>query len=292
MSVDLHDGSANFIAFPHERVPREPAHPFDQCIYCNATESEDVKLTNEHIIPDGLGGDLFLPNASCSKCARDINSFEQKAMKTWFGMQRELLGLTSRKKRKRGYVSQNEIAIIEQNVSDSALQDIAKKNLPFPKTGKISDLVNKSGIYPASPLPPGALHGRPINEFIKWSPIIVVEHVPGRASTLGFRTNLKVFTRLIAKIAYCYAQLFTMKNDIKFTIVDFIKGNDSSSDSYWIGDSVFDLEPGPRHVIGVELRTTYTSSSSKIDFPKAVVVTVGLFVSDGAPVYDVVVGYL
>ncbi len=36
------------------------------CIYCGSTDN----LSNEHIIPYGLGGNLELPKSSCSRCAR------------------------------------------------------------------------------------------------------------------------------------------------------------------------------------------------------------------------------
>lgn len=49
--------------------------PVDQCIYCGTceTQAQVNTLTDEHIIPFGLGGNLVLPKASCTKCQRLIN---------------------------------------------------------------------------------------------------------------------------------------------------------------------------------------------------------------------------
>lgn len=41
--------------------------PANVCIYCDRS---DVDLTDEHIVPYGLGGNLILPKSSCKSCAR------------------------------------------------------------------------------------------------------------------------------------------------------------------------------------------------------------------------------
>jgi hypothetical protein len=43
---------------------------------------EKDKLTDEHIIPAALGGNLVLSNASCEECQTECNrSFEQRFLK-------------------------------------------------------------------------------------------------------------------------------------------------------------------------------------------------------------------
>lgn len=57
------------------KVPEYDKHifpPVGKCIYCGSTES----LTDEHIVPYGLGGNLELPKSSCKACATITSNFE------------------------------------------------------------------------------------------------------------------------------------------------------------------------------------------------------------------------
>lgn len=67
------------------------------CIYCGATE----RLSDEHIIPLGLGGRLVLPRASCGKCAALTSAFEGTVLRTMFGPLRMFYDMPSRRKSKR-----------------------------------------------------------------------------------------------------------------------------------------------------------------------------------------------
>lgn len=44
--------------------------PVGRCIYCGTKEGD---LTDEHIVPFALGGNMILPKASCIPCQRIIN---------------------------------------------------------------------------------------------------------------------------------------------------------------------------------------------------------------------------
>jgi hypothetical protein len=48
------------------------------CIYCGtqADQTEAKELSDEHIIPYALGGNLVLPKASCDRCAKETHAFE------------------------------------------------------------------------------------------------------------------------------------------------------------------------------------------------------------------------
>src|SRR6266478_5809071 len=47
------------------------------CIYCGRTE----ELTDEHVVPFALGGNLILPDASCSECNKITSAFEQRVLR-------------------------------------------------------------------------------------------------------------------------------------------------------------------------------------------------------------------
>jgi hypothetical protein len=74
-----------------------------RCIYCDA---DDVKLTDEHIIPLGLYSPGILPKASCPKCAVVTSRIEGKVLRSEFGSIRlhlEKIGMpvSSKKLKKR-----------------------------------------------------------------------------------------------------------------------------------------------------------------------------------------------
>ena len=56
------------------RMKRRNTYPsVGACIYCGTTEG---KLTTEHIIAEGFGGTLLLPNATCQSCAAETSAVE------------------------------------------------------------------------------------------------------------------------------------------------------------------------------------------------------------------------
>jgi hypothetical protein len=77
--------------------------PIKCCIYCGAEKyhgSSDRKLGDEHIIPEGLGGRLILPEASCKKCEDVINRYEQPVIKGIYHVARKKMKVRSKKNRK------------------------------------------------------------------------------------------------------------------------------------------------------------------------------------------------
>jgi hypothetical protein len=53
--------------------------PVGICIYCGATSP--TPLTQEHIIPQGLGGGLILPKSSCDPCRRITQKIEETCLR-------------------------------------------------------------------------------------------------------------------------------------------------------------------------------------------------------------------
>jgi hypothetical protein len=51
--------------------------PVGSCIYCGSREN----LSDEHVVPFGLGGNAILPAASCSVCSAITSSFEGKVLR-------------------------------------------------------------------------------------------------------------------------------------------------------------------------------------------------------------------
>gem|GEM_PF-1646012 len=61
--------------------------PVGRCIYCGSPEwsaGQVRKLGDEHIIPEGLGGKLLLPEASCKDCEGLTSKFELEWLRSAF----------------------------------------------------------------------------------------------------------------------------------------------------------------------------------------------------------------
>lgn len=77
--------------------------PVGRCIYCHATEYAAGKsrlLSEEHIVAEGLGGTLILPEASCERCAKATTRIEGAVLRTILWTPRAHLGIRG-KRRKR-----------------------------------------------------------------------------------------------------------------------------------------------------------------------------------------------
>ena len=68
--------------------------PVGGCIYCGNTEPP---LSDEHIVPYGLGGTLILPQASCARCAKITSLIELHCLRGIYRPARMHLRLPSRK---------------------------------------------------------------------------------------------------------------------------------------------------------------------------------------------------
>ena len=71
--------------------------PVGHCIYCGSME----KLSDEHIVPLGLGGRLVLPKASCPECNERTSRLERTCLRTMYGPLRMMYGLPTRRKSSR-----------------------------------------------------------------------------------------------------------------------------------------------------------------------------------------------
>jgi HNH endonuclease len=75
---------------------------FGFCIYCgSSTHGNDSSLppADEHIIPEGLGGNLVLENSSCQRCADNINSYEGRIQRTLFQATRRNLSIRGKRRK-------------------------------------------------------------------------------------------------------------------------------------------------------------------------------------------------
>jgi hypothetical protein len=88
--------------------PRKSLRHIGFCIYCGnpffSTRSTG-RPTDEHIIPQGLGGSLVLEDASCADCANIINKFEGDIQNNLLFEARKHLGVKGKNRGRRKSLS-------------------------------------------------------------------------------------------------------------------------------------------------------------------------------------------
>jgi len=82
--------------FLPKQAPLKYSSP-GECIYCG----KKGELSDEHIIPFALGGNLILERSSCSDCAKITSAFELTCLRTMYGPLRLLYDLPTRRRKKR-----------------------------------------------------------------------------------------------------------------------------------------------------------------------------------------------
>lgn len=109
-------------------LPTQAPHtygPVGHCIYCGATSD----LSDEHIIPLGLGGRLLLPKASCANCSKKTSNLERTCLRTMYGPLRLLYNLPSRRKNSRPQTLQLKVKRTES--SEWEYVSVDQERYPF-----------------------------------------------------------------------------------------------------------------------------------------------------------------
>ena len=163
----------------YEKPYRYP--PANRCIYCGTTEG---RLTDEHIIPEGLAGNLILPKASCDGCQKVTTSIEGFVLREMFGAARaHMLIPFKRKRRPKGRIT----SLPVNTISEDGIQTtrfIPVDEHPFWLT-----------MYRLAP--PRALTGEPFsNQFVVQFPGISAMDVTTAERAKKFGPSLTVPTKL------------------------------------------------------------------------------------------------
>jgi hypothetical protein len=166
--------------------------PVGTCIYCG---TKDGEMTDEHIVPFGLGGNVILPKASCRNCAKRTGQMEQTIQRMILGPFRVRFGLPTRRKKERP-------AELELQITKGG--KITKRNVPisaFPL------------VYHTIRLPrPRILDGLPPTDKLDCESVVIVSEADqkryaGRHGE-GFSPGQFepiIFYRFLAKIAHSFA---------------------------------------------------------------------------------------
>lgn len=202
------------------------------CIYCGAS---DVKLGDEHIVPESLGGQHILKDASCRSCEAITTKFERKVARDLWGDARVAFGAPSKRKKKR----LNHLEMHDPDNPERTLT-IPAQNYPaafvFYKMGPagilqgLSEDVDVSSMWKLTALDDESRR----HEFL--------ERYLDRKLTLKFRHVPDAFGRLLAKIGY--GQILTVLDvtDFRPICLPYILESNKNV-SYIVGGSWNDYAP-------------------------------------------------
>lgn len=256
--------------------------PVGRCIYCGDTPvSED-----EHVVPEGIGGKLELPDASCNGCGTKTSQFELKVQRDLLGIVKERYNWHKHRNRKRKpqFVelrADGDSAVIEQRIPAAevpGLLTLPLFNWPSVLRGEMptGELSTQTVLRPTYH---GALH-----DF--------ADMISGYHARLGKYDPLP-FARMLAKIAHAFA-VGELGLDAfqQFYLQKLIRGDYTLEPDKWVG-SYPDEVRGDLHTIDIDsnLRHELTLRTSPQPYGfSAVTVDIRLFANYGGPKYIAVVG--
>lgn len=252
--------------------------PAGACIYCGATEG---RLTDEHVVPKGLGGTLVLPRSSCDDCARLTSQFEMRVLRGFLDRGRRAMGIKGRKGHKRPAVDTLTQTFIQadESISDQDVpwnEGIKVMHLPvfvlpaFLDSRRAMDpAASQLEVMALDTLHFGVGQGELVREY--------------QAQGVRFedRMDLWAFVKMLAKIAHSYHVaahgLFPLEQS---PLVPIILGKRSDALN-WVGTTLTDaLPPG-----GQALHLLHHAALESDNGSRAWAVRIQLFAHDPTPTY-------
>ena len=169
-------------------IPKYTPRHVGKCIYCGSADN----LTDEHIVPRGLGGPWRLLKASCKECAEITSGFERDVVGEFFILVRTKLGLPTYHPKKRPDSFSFMVTIDgREEVMNLPVSDCPTLFMmpQFEKPGYIRKDTQGKGISVTGM----SLHGSGLGE------LKTKHNVESISYTEDLRTS---FARVLAKIAY------------------------------------------------------------------------------------------
>lgn len=250
--------------------------PLGRCVYCGVTQAllgPKNKLSDEHIVPYGLGGRWILPQSSCEACAKNTGRFEGKVLRHTLWAARAQVGI-------KGRTTQGNYPLMCSTDGNDVIVD-----LPLAEHPTILLLCNFK--------PPRLLKQRAMADDSVAGFWVHTFGDPRTALGVGGPTFVSPsfdtveFSQMLAKIAHCYA-VAAVGMEFQPMLEGFIRRKFPIAGVF---AELFDLVGGDEtyYAPGVDLHMLGHDVYG-VDGRRYLVVTVRLFASLGGPVYRVVVG--
>jgi hypothetical protein len=270
-----------------ERLDRKEYPSFGECIYCGA-RAGDVELTDEHVVPYALGGNVVILDGSCKACAAETTKIENELGRKVLWDFRTHMGEQTRRPKQRPKTGSFVVSI---NHGPRQTVTVPVADLP---------------IFTAMPVwgLPGLITGdAPTPNFREEKAHVFWWVPPTMNETLGlrhgdvaelpfpeFRIDHHKFARAVAKIAYCHAILFWgLRGFQRLDLPDLILGRHPQV-PYYVGCPLMNPEAP------LEAKAKHGVTLSEIS-PRGIklLAQIRLYGNSGTadhgmPVYHVVVG--
>ena len=250
-------------------------NPAGRCVYCG---DRGPRLTREHILPQGLGGGLILPKASCEACRKVTSDLETYCLRGLWLPHRLNIGLV------RHPDELGDTLPLRFKVDDrEEVRRVRRENFP--------NYLALPQIYRA----PGMVCGGTPGEFFRVSfNICGIEeelralHESGNAMLVD-NFDMNKFARMLAKIAHSLAAAEIGVDHFDPALPDFILGHAPDLASYLVGAWIepYGHAPPtvPLHQVGLGMQQWGRRWLASV--------RIKLFTNQpNAPVYQVIVGEL
>ncbi len=253
--------------------------PVWHCIYCGTAPARKGALGKEHIIPQGLGGTMILPRASCRLCEDITKSFERECLRKMFREVRGHLNIPAKPRRPEERPSEFRIGFTQKgDEKNRRWLDIPIEAHPF------------SFSMPGLPVA-GILEGREPthNATIERVHTFLGPGFHEKMRHIGANTAFTLFPigeffQLLAKIGHAYAVAEIGYERFSPLLIDLIRGDDDH-----LGHHIGTETKNSRGKT-TELHTLALILARDAKGDELIVVNVRLFSRLNAPTYHVVVG--
>jgi hypothetical protein len=249
-----------------------------ECVYCGATDN----LSDEHIVPFALGGNIVLPDASCLHCAKITSAFERRVLRGFMHRARSTGRFPTRRPRERP--TTHVVTLLRDGVA------IQTEIPPDEEPGLLQlPLLAPPQFFSGAATTAGVIVRGIETLYFGVNP----EQFAKSRGAQGLRQtdslDVTSFARMVAKIGYCYTcATLGIPARAQVPVLPFILGARDDG-SQWVGSVDFATQAERDGANIVLAHTTYQSDSET--HIVALVARVKLFAKAGATGYEVVIRY-
>lgn len=209
-------------------------HLIGKCVYCGSTDL----LTDEHAIPQGIGGKIVLELGSCEECRRSIHKFEDFVLSVNLGPAKHALGISG----KPGAKARFNIGVRRPDETRYVAK-VSVQHLPVHSYAVIS--------YPQEPwalLPPNGLRDERRLVTAQTSEIDCKTQVANYGGTFEMKVHDGHFPRTLAKIAHCVTVAHLGVDGFEPFLGHRIKNGCSVAEwRQWVGAGIAIAQPAFHH---------------------------------------------
>ncbi len=244
----------------------------DKCIYCGKL---DTKLSDEHIVPESLGGVHIIRKASCPECATITSRFEMNVARGLWGDARTAFNAPTKHPKERKKIISTHISQGTKEIEVPAIEYPAgfifyRMGIP----GLLQKLPKDRDISASWTMDVIDDDKRRDDFFKKYSsyPVLKFKHVP------------QDFGRMLIKIGYGHILTILEPEDFNPLCLPYILGKEQNV-SYIVGEQTKNVAPIPS--LGYSLTAKgFVISENRL----LLIAIIRLYANTHSPEYEVVVG--